>query len=228
MALSVYRAVETRLDLVRAVNTGVSAFIDSTGKVYAKTTAVDPDETPDAKPMTLLEDVAVQQAQTLYATVGEWFGIGCLLVTFILFVRVRKKEGAPIAWPLVGEGAVAMLGAIVLVTLMTGPSHIGMVLRLLARRVADGSVPPDLEFAAAWRLLLGTLVGSLVLGFVVAKRAKGEKRPLERALAVVAVWAAPAFAIGTLEGQQAGLVIGALLGILLARLGGKLAENKKA
>src|SRR5205814_5021079 len=36
MALAVYRAVEHRLDLVRAVNTGVSAVIDATGRVRAK------------------------------------------------------------------------------------------------------------------------------------------------------------------------------------------------
>jgi apolipoprotein N-acyltransferase len=42
LALSVYRAVETRADLVRAVNTGVSAFIDAAGAVYYNGYAMDP------------------------------------------------------------------------------------------------------------------------------------------------------------------------------------------
>ena len=46
LALSVYRAVEMRTDLVRAVNTGVSAFVDASGRVYAKTYAVDPRSRP--------------------------------------------------------------------------------------------------------------------------------------------------------------------------------------
>jgi apolipoprotein N-acyltransferase len=87
LALSVYRAVETRLDLVRAVNTGVSAFIDSTGHVYAKTRVVDPDDTSTAPPETLLQKVAVQQAQTLYATLGEWFGASCLVLSAFLLLR---------------------------------------------------------------------------------------------------------------------------------------------
>ena len=83
LALSVYRAVEMRLDLVRAVNTGVSAFIDSTGHVYANTRAVDPDDTPTPQPETLLQTVALQQAQTVYARLGEWFGISCLVLTAV-------------------------------------------------------------------------------------------------------------------------------------------------
>jgi apolipoprotein N-acyltransferase len=89
LALSVYRAVEMRLDLVRAVNTGVSAFIDSTGRVYAKTRVVDPDDASNAEPDSLLERVAVQQTQTLYATVGEWFGWSCLVTSILLFLRSR-------------------------------------------------------------------------------------------------------------------------------------------
>jgi len=88
LALSVYRAVEMRLDLVRAVNTGVSAFVDSTGRVYANTRAVDPDDTPTAQPETLLQKVAVQQAQTVYARLGEWFGICCLVLTAVFLLRL--------------------------------------------------------------------------------------------------------------------------------------------
>jgi apolipoprotein N-acyltransferase len=92
LAASVYRAVELRLDLVRAVNNGVSAFIDSTGRVYAKTRVVDSAEATTAGPDTLLEPVAVQQAQTLYAVLGEWFGAVCVAATMLLALRVRTRE----------------------------------------------------------------------------------------------------------------------------------------
>ena len=92
LAASVYRAVELRLDLVRAVNNGVSAFIDSTGRVYAKTRVVDSAEATTAGPDTLLEPVAVQQAQTLYAMLGEWFGAVCVAATMLLALRVRTRE----------------------------------------------------------------------------------------------------------------------------------------
>ena len=93
LAASVYRAVELRLDLVRAVNNGVSAVIDSTGRVRARTRVVDPSATR-SQPDVLLERVAIQQAQTLYATLGEWFGGLCVLAVLLVMVRVRKRERA--------------------------------------------------------------------------------------------------------------------------------------
>jgi len=92
LAASVYRAVELRLDLVRAVNNGVSAVIDSTGRVLAKTRVVDSDQAPTSGPDTLLEQVAVQQAQTIYATLGEWFGGVCVVATVLLALRVRTRQ----------------------------------------------------------------------------------------------------------------------------------------
>ena len=95
LAASVYRAVELRLDLVRAVNNGVSAVIDSTGRVYAKTRVVDPVGMP-SQPDVLLEQVAIQQTQTLYASLGEWFGGVCVVAVVLVALRVRKRErGSP-------------------------------------------------------------------------------------------------------------------------------------
>jgi len=92
LAASVYRAVELRLDLVRAVNNGVSAVVDSTGRVQARTRVVDAADAPAAGHDTLLEPVAIQQAQTIYATLGEWFGGVCVLATLLLALRVRTRE----------------------------------------------------------------------------------------------------------------------------------------
>ena len=66
MALSVYRAVETRLDLVRAVNTGVSAFIESTGRVVWKGPAVD-SRRESAPAFIHIAEAAIQTPQKLYS-----------------------------------------------------------------------------------------------------------------------------------------------------------------
>lgn len=95
MALSVYRAVEMRTDLVRAVNTGVSAFIDANGRVYNKTYAIDPKVTP--KPVDgLLDTVRLMEGgHTFYARFGNIFGYLCLLATLFYWKirpRLRRKQ----------------------------------------------------------------------------------------------------------------------------------------
>ncbi len=94
MALSVYRAVELRTGLVRAVNTGVSVLVDATGKVFQKTRAVDPAQTPGVKPDTLLGEMAmIEVTGTVYTAVGDLFGylnLAGLLAMF--FWRVKKPE----------------------------------------------------------------------------------------------------------------------------------------
>jgi apolipoprotein N-acyltransferase len=92
LALSVFRAVEMRLDLVRAVNSGVSAFVDSTGRVYATSRVVEPGPTVASQPDTLLERVAIQQTHTLYATLGEWLGTLCIAATLLLLVQRRRHR----------------------------------------------------------------------------------------------------------------------------------------
>ena len=75
LALAVFRSVEHRLEMVRAVNTGVSAHIDAAGRVLAETVSVDPDaELPPPSPKTLLVDLAMLDGGGLYRHVGDLFG----------------------------------------------------------------------------------------------------------------------------------------------------------
>jgi apolipoprotein N-acyltransferase len=135
MALSVYRAVELRLDLIRAVNTGVSTLIDATGRVVESTTSVDPAEHPAAPPMTLLEEVALLEPVQLYARTGEWFGALCLLIAVILGIRALAHAGRPIAWRIVARGSIAFVIALVpTIAVFAGPSNVGLALGLMLRR----------------------------------------------------------------------------------------------
>jgi apolipoprotein N-acyltransferase len=225
LALAVYRSVELRLDLVRAVNTGVSAFVDSTGRVYHKSRSVDPDEQPSAPPVTLLDEVAVQQPSMIYATLGEWFGGLCLALLLYLGARARAKAGRPIRWELAAVGAAALLlAAVVITALLAGPSRVGLALNLLAHRtIENSSDDAAVAFRTGLVLVLAVALGCLASGFAVMRRAR-EPRPLETAVGVLLVLVLPAVALGTLEGEQAGLVIGALLAVGVALLGGRLAR----
>jgi apolipoprotein N-acyltransferase len=90
LALAVFRTVENRLEMVRAVNTGVSAHIDAAGRVLAETESVDPDDVPPAPPKTLLVDLAMLPGGGLYRHVGDLFGWFCLAALVAGLVRGRR------------------------------------------------------------------------------------------------------------------------------------------
>ncbi len=85
LALSVYRAVEMRTDLVRAVNTGVSAFVDANGRVYAKTYAVDPKINPKPVDGLVAEVKLMEGGHTFFARFGDIFAYLCLLATLFFW-----------------------------------------------------------------------------------------------------------------------------------------------
>jgi apolipoprotein N-acyltransferase len=92
LALAVFRSVEHRLEMVRAVNTGVSAHIDAAGRVLAQTTSVDPAETPREPPATLLVDLAMLEGGGLYRHVGDLFAFLCLVALAGLLLRPISKN----------------------------------------------------------------------------------------------------------------------------------------
>lgn len=94
LALSVFRSVEHRLDLVRAVNTGVTAHIDATGRVREKTRPVDPQLEPNAEPMTLMMDVVLLEPSGAYGFLGDAFGLLNVLALFVMLLWRRLFERA--------------------------------------------------------------------------------------------------------------------------------------
>ena len=96
LQLSVFRAVEMRSDLVRAVNTGVSAFIDASGRVYARTYAVDPHLTPRPVDGIVAEATLMEGGHTLYAAIGDlvWYLVATVTgFLWLLWPRLRRRSG---------------------------------------------------------------------------------------------------------------------------------------
>ena len=106
LAVSVFRAVETRTPLVRAVNTGVSAVIDGDGVVRTPDVRVGPRGEPlpadapllyDDAPAVLVADVPLDPRGSLYVRWGDWFAVLCAAcTTFALAVAAvpRRWSGA--------------------------------------------------------------------------------------------------------------------------------------
>jgi apolipoprotein N-acyltransferase len=92
LALAVFRSVEHRLEMVRAVNTGVSAHIDATGRVRQLADAVDADALPPPAPTSLLADAALLDGGGLYVHVGDSFAVACVAALVGLCIRGRRAK----------------------------------------------------------------------------------------------------------------------------------------
>jgi apolipoprotein N-acyltransferase len=101
LALSVFRSVEHRLEMVRAVNTGVSAHIDAAGRVRSLLPAVDPETDP--APTKLLVEAALLDRGGLYAHVGDLFAWLCLAALVVLAVRPPARRTSNPAPAISGE-----------------------------------------------------------------------------------------------------------------------------
>ena len=71
---SVFRAVETRLPVVRCANTGTSAVIDPTGRAHGTL--------PFGERGTIIHDLPIRSGGPLsfYASRGDWFARACLIL----------------------------------------------------------------------------------------------------------------------------------------------------
>jgi apolipoprotein N-acyltransferase len=89
LSMAVFRAVENRLYLVRAANTGISAVIDPTGKILSRTGIFE---------RTVLKgEVKFIDEKTFYAAYGDAFVYSCgllLLILNIFFHKIRRRNHA--------------------------------------------------------------------------------------------------------------------------------------
>lgn len=86
LLVSVPRTIETRRYMIRSTNTGVSAFIDSAGRVIYKSE--------------IFEDAAVKKeialfgdAKTIYMKAGYMFPYACIFLSAVglIFIKLRRK-----------------------------------------------------------------------------------------------------------------------------------------
>ncbi len=83
--LAQWRAIETRRNLVRVTNTGVTSVIDAKGEMIQSL--------PLFTSAVLKTEVALLDGETLYVRFGDWFAWGATLISFavILFSWKRTK-----------------------------------------------------------------------------------------------------------------------------------------
>ena len=87
LSMTVFRAIENRLYLVRAANTGISALIDPIGKIVSQTELF--------KRTALRGEVKFLDQQTFYAAHGDIFVFACgicLLIT--LFISKKRRRNS--------------------------------------------------------------------------------------------------------------------------------------
>lgn len=75
LSMATFRAVENRLAMARAANTGISAFIDPVGRITL--------QTPLFKTTTLSASVPLMESKTFYTRFGDILPGLCLLMTLV-------------------------------------------------------------------------------------------------------------------------------------------------
>jgi apolipoprotein N-acyltransferase len=82
-SMAVFRAVENRRSLIRAANTGISGFIEPSGRVIETTQIF--------KDAVITQKVPILEVETLYTRFGDVFAMACLgLSVFFVLLRIVK------------------------------------------------------------------------------------------------------------------------------------------
>ncbi len=82
-SMTILRAVETRRSLVRAANTGISAFVDPVGRVM--------EQSPIFETLALSATVPLLESETIFTRFGYLFAPVCLFLFLFMFVAWRRK-----------------------------------------------------------------------------------------------------------------------------------------
>jgi apolipoprotein N-acyltransferase len=90
LIVSIFRAIENRVPLARAANTGISALVDGNGRLLAAL--------PKASEGVLTRVVPLDDRISLYSAWGDWLGLTCLAVTIglppIALVQAWRRRRA--------------------------------------------------------------------------------------------------------------------------------------
>ncbi len=81
-SMTVFRAVENRKALVRSANTGISGFVNPSGRVITKT--------PLEKEAVMTGNIPLMQIKTVYMGIGDLFAMICLAITILTCIHTIK------------------------------------------------------------------------------------------------------------------------------------------
>ena len=81
---SVFRAVENRVNVIRAANTGLSCFIDQKGRIVSKVSSRGKDLFVDGFKT---QEIILSRTRTVYAVYGDIFAYICLFLTIICAMK---------------------------------------------------------------------------------------------------------------------------------------------
>ena len=83
-AMAVFRAIENRKWMLRAANTGITAFIDPRGRVVSRTQLFET--------RALVGEAAFVPGLTLYARYGDVFGWACVAASVLAVLRAYRQK----------------------------------------------------------------------------------------------------------------------------------------
>jgi apolipoprotein N-acyltransferase len=86
---SVFRAVENRVNVVRAANTGLSCFIDQKGRIVSKVSKEDKDLFIDGFKT---QEIVLSRTRTVYTAYGDIFAYLCIFFTALGLLRRPKAS----------------------------------------------------------------------------------------------------------------------------------------
>jgi apolipoprotein N-acyltransferase len=86
LVAAVFRAVENRVGIARAVNTGISGFIDPTGRVYDCVTGPDGRRVGPGITGTSASTIFTDTRLSLYTRWGDWFAQACAILLLLMAV----------------------------------------------------------------------------------------------------------------------------------------------
>jgi apolipoprotein N-acyltransferase len=80
-SMAVFRAIENRKPVVRCANTGISGFIDSSGRVLART--------PLFQRLVLPGTVTTDETLTFYTKYGDLFSYLCIVMSIVISLNIK-------------------------------------------------------------------------------------------------------------------------------------------